>query len=173
MKTVKKSKIGMKKKSVYQKISKNVYFDGSSYRHRITKNGVCQSKNFLDLENLNGYLNCDKKVLNIFLKKILTDITNPLWGDENKTPSRKNYFFHKMFLCNEILSTLKNESINHIEFKYFTNFFFNFYETTLSIDDFIKEMSSDTYEYICEMIFLNIIDILIKHFQTSKQKQQL
>lgn len=160
MKTVKKSKIGKTQKSVYKKISKNVYFDGSSYRYRITKNGVCQSKNFSDLENLNDYLNDDKKVLNEFLKQILTDITNPMWGDEYKTPLRRNYFSYKMFLCNEILSTLQNESINHIEFKYFNNFFFNFYETSLSKDEFIKEMSPDLYDYFCEIVFFNIINIL-------------
>lgn len=32
--------------TTYVPVSKNVYFDGTSYRTRVSKNGVCYSKNF-------------------------------------------------------------------------------------------------------------------------------
>jgi len=45
-KAVKTTNVTKSTKTTYSPVAKNVYFDGRSYRTRITVGGVCNSRNF-------------------------------------------------------------------------------------------------------------------------------
>ena len=51
------SKATRQSTSTYQAVSKNIYFDGSSYRVRVSLNGIKYSKNFSSKRNAVQYRN--------------------------------------------------------------------------------------------------------------------
>ena len=56
-KTTKKTTGPSKTKTPYQAVSKNIYYDGTSYRVRVTVNGTKYSKNFSSKRNATIYRN--------------------------------------------------------------------------------------------------------------------